>query len=537
MQVTNKRIKSESILKQIKLADEYFNKREFDKSIDILNELIPKVDDSYSFDKCELYRKLGNNYYYKNDYDNSIPAYENTLRFYNNNASIYNMLGFMYFYKDSDKSIENYLKGMKLKPDLKNYVMLTQIMIKSKNYTQKDLKNIFEKYVDVFRPQILKGQKPYTYDRRNCDKNKRLKIGYLSSDFYCHAMMSFVLPILETHDKEKFDIVLYSCSKKSDTTTSRIQETGFEFIDCKDLSNEDLAKKIHDDGVDILVDLSGYTHNAIWSLLYKPAPIICQYLGFLGTYGMREVDYIICDEFTVPKDISKYYTEKPMYIKSGMNRFTFNSKKQNLPDLQPLPYDKNGYLTFGSFNCMSKINPYTVKLWSKVLKAVPTSKLLIYRTQLKDRDIERYKKQFLQLGIDLERIIFDNKPTAINHFNSYVKCDIALDPLPFSGLTITIEQAYMGVPVLALPGETFSAKGAARVNRALGLEDFVAIDEDDYVEKAVEASNNIDRLRYLRQNLRNIVSNSVLCNGYREYTQEIEQAYQQAWYDFCEGVK
>lgn len=535
MRQTTKRVTSEKIISQIKTASDLFNKRLFDESIEVYKQLLEQVDDYYAYDKCEIYRCLGNCYYYLKDYDNAIWAYENTLRFFTNNGSIYNMLGFMYFYKDSDKSIKNYLEGMRFKPDLKNYVMLTQVMTKSHSYTQKELKNTFEKYVDIFRPVILKDAKPFKYNRSDFAPDKKLRIGYLSSDFHCHAMMSFVLPILENHDTVKYDIYLYSVGQKKDYVTERIKNTGMVFRDYAHLNNEDLAKAIKADNIDILIDLSGYTHNAIWSLLYKPAPIIGQYLGFLGTYGMKEVDFIIADKYTIPEDMAVYYTEKPMYIEPCMNRFTFNTVNQKLPDITPLPYDENKYITFGSFNCMSKINPYTVGLWSKVLKAIPTSKLLIYRTQMQERDIIRYKKQFSEHGITEDRLIFDNKPTPINHFTSYLKCDIALDPSPFSGLTLTIEQVHMGVPVLTLPYETISAKGSARVNKAIGLDDFIATDEQDYVNKAVAATSNIDKLRWLRQNLRNIVSQSLLCNGYKEYTQEIEAGYEELWRNYCNG--
>lgn len=532
-QQTTKRLTSETLLTKIKLADALYSERKYPQAIDILQELATKIDNSYTFDKSEVYRKLGNNYYALQDFDNAIIAYENTLLYYDNNASIYNMLGYMYFYKNSDKSIENYLKGMRLAPDLKNFVMLTQVMIKSKNYSQKDLKNTFEKYVDKFRPTLLGTKQPFSHNSKNYDKNKKLKIGYLSSDFYCHAMMSFVLPILENHDLNKFDITLYSCSPKTDMTTLRIKETGIKFEDCVQLSNAELADKIHNDGIDILIDLSGYTHNAIWSLLYKPAPIQMQYLGFLGTYGIKEVDYIIADEFTIPNDIAKDYTEKPLYINSGMNRFTFNTKNQKLPDIPISPYLRNKYITFGSFNCMSKINPYTISVWAKILKAVPTSKLLIYRTQMLERDILRLKKQFKENDIDETRLIFDNKPTKDSHFNSYPMCDIALDPLPFSGLTITIEQLHMGVPVLALAGETISAKGAARVCRACKLEDFVAETEAELIEKAADLASNPDKLIWYRNNLRNIMKNSTLCNDFKTYTQQLEEQYTQAWQTFC----
>lgn len=512
---------------KLKYATELYNEGQYDESIKVLQELIPEVDDSQKFEKSEIFRLIGNAHYAKQDYDNAIPAYEKTLDYYDNNDSIYNILGYMYFYKNIDKSIYYYLKGMEIKPNFGNFVMLTQVMIKNKKYSQKDLQKTFEKYVDYFRPEIMQGHEAFTYQKPY--NHEKLRIGYLSSDFHCHTMMSFCLPIFENHNQEKFDIYLYGYGKKKDSVTDRIIKTGAKYYDYQNLSEYELAEKIHNDEIDILVDLSGYTHKGIWSLLYKPAPIICQYLGFLGTYGMKEVDYIITDKFTIPPSIAQYYTEKPLYIDCGMNRFTFNTKNQKLPDITPLPYFENGYITFGSFNCVSKINPYTVSLWSKVLHAVPKSKLLIYRTALVERDILKFKKQFANNGIDESRLIFENKSMPINHMQSYLLADITLDPSPFGGLSITIEQAFMGVPTLTLIGETLSAKGSARVNKAIGLDDLIAYSEQEYVKKAIKLASNIDKLQEYRTTLRETMYSSALCSDYTTYVNNLEDAYLKAW--------
>ena len=523
----------EEILSQISLADMKVQQGQNNEAINIYGNLLKTISDASI--KGTIYHKLGNLYYNAKHFDYAIWAYEHTLKYSKPNHQIYNMLGYLYFYKDIDKSIENYILGMELKPDLKNFVMLTQVMIKSKKFSQKDLKSFFEKYIDYFRPFILKKTIPYTYNPKDFNKNKRLRIGYLSSDFYCHAMMSFVLPIIENHDLNKFDIILYSCKDNKDVVTERLQNACTEFKDCSNLTNYELSKTIHEDKIDILVDLSGYTHknDILWTLLYKPAPVIVQYLGFLGTYGMKEVDYILADKFTIPWNIKKYYTEKPMYIDGGMNKFTFQIKGKKLPMITPLPYEENGFITFGSFNSLSKINPYTVKLWSMALKAVPNSKMLIYRTQMEQKDIERYKKEFSENGIDLNRVIFDSEKMPESHMQSYLKCDVALDPVPFSGLTITLEQAFMGVPVLTMPCDTISSKGSARVNKALGLKKFIAKNEKDFVKKAVKIASDINNLRYLRQCLPSIVENSYLCKDFRPYVEKIEKEYRKAWKKFC----
>jgi len=206
----------------------------------------------------------------------------------------------------------------------------------------------------------------------------------------------------------------------------------------------------------------------------------------------------------------------------------------SLLDITPLPYDTNGYITFGSFNTIEKINPYTVYLWSKALKAVPSSKLLIYRTQLKDIDINRFKRQFKENGIDEARLIFDNKEMPINHKQAYLKCDIALDPSPFSGLTVTMEQALMGIPTITLLGETISSRGAAQINFALKLESLIAETEDDYIKIVSGIEEHINEFRWLRNNLRTIATHCDFCNGFKKYTKEIEEAYNIIWQKFCQ---
>ena len=519
---------------KVKEADDLFYEKKYEEALVKFLSLQDRVDDNHPNDKGLLSNCIANCYYNMGKNEEAVPYYETTIKYLPQFADVYFMLGYLYFKKDMEKSVNYYYEGLKLKPDLTQFTFLTMVMIKSHQFSQRDLKETFEKNVDILRPSLMKGKPAYTYDNKDYDKNKRIKIGYFSSDFYCHAMMSFILPIIENHNLEEFDLVFYGCNEKKDHVTERIKNIGGEYVDCSQMDYAQIADKIHDDKVDILVDLGGYTHKKVlWTILYKPAPVIVQYLGFLGTYGIKEVDYILTDEFTIPPEIAPYYTEKPLYIGCGMNKFTFQSEKVQHALIVPLPYDNNGYITFGSYNCRSKINAYTVSLWSKALQAVPNSKILLFRTNFEKEDFERLTKQFEENGINAERIIFDTKLPE-THVDCYSRSDIALDPSPFSGLTITIEQAYMGLPTLTLPGETIASKGAARVNLALGLNEFIAKDEDDFAQKAAQIASDIQKLRYLRANLRKILKESYLYKDFRPYVEQIEQAYKRAWTEFCD---
>ena len=525
---------SQEYFNEVQRGDNLFHEKKYNEALEIYLKLREQINEKYPNDMGLLSNCIANCYYNMGENDKAIPYYQTTVKYLPQYADVWSMLGFLFFKKDIEKSIDYYIKGMDLKPQVDNYFTVCMQSIKIHKYSQKDLKEMFERYVDKLRPVLMKDKPAYTYNPKDYDRNKKLKIGYLSSDFYCHAMMSFILPIIENHDFENYDIVFYAGNEKKDFVTERIKKLKGEYVDCSEMDYSQIADKIHEDKVDILIDISGYTHKkVIWSLLYKPAPVIVQFLGFLGTYGIKEVDYILTDEITIPKEIAPYYTEKPLYMGCPMNKFTFQSNNIFEAPIVPLPYDKNGYLTFGSYNCRSKINPYTVSLWAKVLKAVPNSKILLFRTNFDDDDKKRLRTQFAENGVSEDRLMFETKLPQL-HVNCYSMSDVALDPIPFSGLTITIEQAFMGLPTLTMPGETISSKGTTRVNMALGLYEYIAANEDDFVQKAVDIANNIDKLRYYRVNLRKILKESYLFNEFRPYVEHIEQAYKRAWNEFCD---
>lgn len=531
-----KRITKGPIFEKIALADKLYSEAKYDNAIEILNEALKMTDKSFEFDICEMHRKLGNCYYAQSNRDEARKAYEKTLDYCTTNSSIYAMLAYLYYYVDNDIAIKYYSKVLELKPtDEISLSGKALTMLKSHNYTQQQLKEAFEYDIETFRSNYQPSEEIETFQHspEKLREKKRLHIGYLSSDFCCHAMMQFILPLLEYHHKDKFDFSLFSTTKKSDYVTERIKQTGMIWNDCSKMTNEQLAKFIYCNNVDILVDLGGFTHCRSFALIYKPAPIQMQYLGFVNTLGIPEIDYIFADEFTIPKSSAKNYTEKPLYLGTFMQRFCFNNKNQQLPNLNELPYHKNGYITFGSFNCTSKLNDYTIELWSKLLNEVPNSKLLVYRTQMTTSIIERLKNKFEALGIPSSRLIFNNIPCKGSHFQAYQLADIGLDPTPFNGLTITIEAISMGLPILTLTGESMQSRGCARVNKALKLDNLIAENENEYIQRGIKLSKDIKKLDYYRKNLRNILFKSELMKDLDGFATHVENAYLKAWKEYC----
>ncbi|MBQ9246590.1 tetratricopeptide repeat protein [bacterium] len=475
-----------------------------------------------------IYIKLGNAYYKMDDKDKAAYFYEEYLKLVpEGQLNVFSRLAHMYYYYDADKSIDYHNKALNTEINKYDSACKLFAMIKSSFYDQQDIKDYSEYEVDQIRNNLFKNIKKYNHSDKKSKTGQKINVAYLSSDCRAHTMMNYMIPIWENHNKDEFNFFIFNGSENSDSTTERIRKTGFEMIDCTKMSNEQLAQAIYDKNIDILVELSGYTHVKVYSMLYKPAPVIMSYLGYLNTLGMKEVDYIITDKYTIPEDKAYLYTEKPLYLDKGYQIF----REKNIPNIEPCPFKSNGYITFGSFNCTSKFNDITIYMWAKILEKVPDSKLFIYRTKLTKNIIKYIKSRLEKNNVDIDRVIFSAQKY-VPHYKAYSFADIALDTYPFSGMSIAIETALMGVPTVTLVGEGMHSRGAGRINQVLGLGDLCVTCGEDYINKAAELANDKSRLELLRYSLRKKVNMSDIKQNPIEFTRDLEAKYKQAWNDF-----
>lgn len=472
--------------------------------------------------------RLANAYYKLDDKDKYSYYYEQYLTICpQGQTSVFSRLAHAYYYLDIDKCIDYHNKALNIELNKYDSACKLFAMTKSSFYSQQDIKDESEYEVEQIKNCLFKNIKKYNHDDKKKQIDKKLNIGYFSSDCHAHTMMNYIIPIWENHNKEEFNFFIFNGSEKKDSTSERIRNLGIEIIDISKSNNEEIAKKIYEKQIDILIDISGYTHLKSYALLYKPAPIIISYLGYLNTMGIKEIDYILTDRFTIPEDNAYLYTEKPLYLDKGYQIFTNN----NIPDIKENPFKTNNYITFGSFNCSSKFNDTTIYLWSKILEKTPNSKLLIYRTNLTKNVIKHIKTKFLKRGVSLDRIIFSSKKYS-PHFEAYSLADIALDSYPFSGMSITIETAYMGVPTVSLVGEGMQSRGAGRINNILGLNELNAYNGEDYIEIAVSLANNKEKIEELKNTLREKVNHSDLKQNTKDFVEDIEEKYKTAWNNF-----
>ncbi len=359
------------------------------------------------------------------------------------------------------------------------------------------------------------------------ETKQRLKIGYLSANLRTHSVTYFLEAILENHSTEHFEVYCYAHCLSPDGTTERLQKKVEHWRFITDLDDSALADQIHADGIDILIDLTGHTANTRLSVLaHKPAPIQGTYLGYPNTTGMQQVDFRLTDPWADLPSQEAFYTEKLVRLEDG---FLCYRPPDDAPEVSPPPVLENGIITFGSFNNLPKLNQQVVELWARILHAVSNSRLLIKSGALAGkRTRQHYEKLFAEHGIPAERLsLIGRIPAVEDHLALYSQVDIALDPFPYNGTTTTCEALWMGVPVITLNGQTHVSRVGNSLLSQLDLQDWIAEDEETYVDKAVALSQDLSWLQEQRKNLRGLTKRFL--GNAQAFTQQLEKNYFYLW--------
>ena len=357
----------------------------------------------------------------------------------------------------------------------------------------------------------------------------KLKVGYLSGDFCQHPVGHFIQSQISHHDRNRFEVFCYAILPIDDARTDCIREAADHFIDVTQLSPYEIARRIHQDGIHIMVDLSGHTSlSRVHALAYRPAPVQMTYLGYPNTTGLSTIDYRITDAFAEDTEQGTQYTEKLLFMPQS---FLCSAEfMQDVPRIEVSPATRNGHITFGSFNHVRKLNPETIALWSRILHGVQGSKLVIKGIGC-DKPIVRDNilAEFARHDIDADRIQFHGLiERHAEHAAIYNEVDIALDSFPYNGTTTTCETLWMGVPVVTLVGLQHVQRTSYSILKNIGLDATIAHTPDEYVEKAINLSKNPDNLSVLRKCLPTLLRLSPL--GQPEvFTRQIEELYLHAW--------
>lgn len=360
------------------------------------------------------------------------------------------------------------------------------------------------------------------------DVARRLRVGLVSADFGSHPVGRFLQGILKKTDPAVLEIFAYSNRNDAeDAVTRSIKRSVAIWRDIWGIADEKVAQLIHDDAIDILVDLGGHTGGGRPSLFaWKPAPVQVAWLGYFATTGVREIDYILADRWVLPPDEEAYFVERPWRLPDIYYCYT----PPMVPmQVAPLPAQSTGNITFGCFNNLTKVSDQVIACWSRILDALPASRLFLKSKQLRDDGFrEKLLQRFAIHGILAEKLILEPDSPRRAYLAAFGRVDIALDPFPFPGGATTVEGLWAGVPVVTLRGDRFIAHQGETILHAVGLDDWIAADTDDYVAKTLHFSADIRALATLRAGLRVQVLQSPLFDAKR-FARNLEAALRDMW--------
>ena len=332
------------------------------------------------------------------------------------------------------------------------------------------------------------------------DPERRLRIGFISADFNNHAVAHFVIPVMEhLAQSPGLELLAYYNNTLDDFVTERVRDLMSIWRPVATLTHDELAQLIIDDGVDIMIDLSGHTgNNRMLALARKPAPVQVSWVGYPMTTGLQAIDYYLTDRFFSPPGLLDHHFTEKLLCMPACAPFL---PSHEAPPVSNAPAHENNYITFGSFNRANKLSPAVIARWSKLLRAVPDSKMLL-AAMSGDYIKGQLSAWFAAEGITPDRLIFHPRTNTREYLALHRLVDVCLDTFPYTGGTTTFHAAWMGVPTLTMTGATLPSRAGASILEQMGLDAFVAVDEEDFVKKGKFIADNILFLATLRLSMR-----------------------------------
>lgn len=435
----------------------------------------------------------------------------------------------------NDKGLESCLQATQLQADKNEsdtaeaYVALLYAMSQSEAVDAVELFKAHCRFGEQFEAP-LRANWPKHANERNPER--RLQIGFVSGDLNSHSIARFIGPVLaQLSSQPLLSLHAYYNKTSEDDETHRLKKNLAHWHPIAKLSDDALAQKIRDDGIDILIDLSGHTsHNRLLTFARKPAPLQVTWMGFPGTTGLQAMDYYFTDAFGLPPGrFDDQFTEKLVHLPASAPFLPFADS----PPVNQLPALSNGYVTFGSFNRSNKINRSVIALWAKTLHALPDSRMLLGAMLPGENTL--INKMFALEGIGQDRLIFHTQTGMKTYLALHHQVDICLDTFPYNGGTTTLHALWMGVPTLTRSGQTALSRTGASVLGHIGLQMFDSENVEDFVLNAKYWAGNLAKLSDIRSDLRQRFAQSVI--GQPEVVAAgLQQAFRTMWQRWCHNL-
>lgn len=359
-------------------------------------------------------------------------------------------------------------------------------------------------------------------------KRKRIRIGYLSADLYAHPVGYFLEGVIPAHDRNRFEIVVFSPYTERDELTAALKRSAEHWVVLHGTDRLEIVRQIRAWQLDIAVDMAGHTGGNYLDLFARRlAPLQITWGGYPGSTGLEAMDHILADQVALPPEDRPYYTERPLYLPHGYVSFR---PPADAPLVGSLPALTTGCITFGSFNTVQKLNSSTLALWGAVLRALPGSRLFLKSKGFDDPLVcSAFLEKLAAEGVSSDRILLEGYAPRRELLAAYHQVDIALDPVPYQGGVTVLEALWMGVPTLVLRGKRppFVRHAESHLTQA-GVADWIVASEDAYVATALAWGSNLAGLSTLRSRLRQQMAASPICDTVA-FTRDLEAAFTQVW--------
>lgn len=478
----------------------------------------------------EFYYNLGVYYGYKGDYSEAIKAHQKAIELDPNSANAYNNLALiLQEILQLDEALLQFDKAIQIQPDV---AFLYSNRLFAINYhPTKSAEEIFAFYQEFDKRFGAPYRSRWRVHTNDSDPEKRLRIGYVSSDFRAHSTTYFLEPLLAHHDHTQFEIFAYAQNASLDHKSLQYRELVDHWVPVASLDDEATAERIRADQIDILVELAGHTAgNRLLVFARRPAPVSVTWLGYGYTTGLSAIDYFLGDTVLTPPGCDHLFSERLWRLDRPWVVYRPNP---NMGEPGPLPALHHGFVTFGTLTRGIRLNHRVIRVWSEILKRTPGSRLLMNSKSFAEPAMQNYwATHFGQYGIERERLILGYQSPPWDVLRGL---DITLDCFPHNSSTTLLESLYMGIPYITLADRPSVGRLGSTILVGLGHPEWIAYSEEEYIEKAVELASDLQRLAAIRANLRSELEASPLRDE-EGFARAMERAYRAMWRKWCESV-
>ena len=474
-------------------------------------------------DHAEVHNNLGNVRKDQGHPDLAIKHYEQTLAVNPQHALAYNNLGNAFRELGMlDEALSCYQKALEINPAQIDSLGNLLFVLSYHPFCPPEQ---YRAIAEEFGSQASALAQPWQQWRTL--PAAPLRIGLVSGDMRRHPVGYFLENIFKHLDPQKTALFAYATKPQEDDLTARIKPLFTAWRSLSGLSDQAAAQCIHDDGIHILLDLAGHTaHNRLPVFAWKPAPLQISWLGYFASTGLAQMDAVLADPVSVPQTLQVQFSERVLYLPD--TRLCFSPPQEVVAVTAP-PAQRIGFLTFGSFQNLTKLNAQVLAAWSRILGRLPQARLRLQNQQFQSAAVQAFfLEKLAEQQIPADRVTLTGPVSRQDYLAAHAEIDLILDTFPYPGGTTTCEALWMGVHTLTLAGSSMLARQGASMLAAVGLDDWIAGDGEEYVNKAVAFASDLSALTMLRKSLRAQALSSPLFDGER-FARNLENTLVQAW--------